>query len=63
MDLADTDYYLSRAEEELTLGETASNKRAAWAHFQLAGRYLDLAYGGPANEDAKDDMPLTLPAA
>jgi hypothetical protein len=47
------DYYLDRAEIELTLGDEAENRRAAWAHFQLAGRYLDLVYRGPANDDAE----------
>ena len=42
----DKNYYLERAEAELTLGDAAGDRRAAWAHFQLAGRYLDLAYGG-----------------
>lgn len=58
---ADKDYYLDRAEIELTLGDEAENSRAAWAHFQLAGRYLDLAYRGPANDEeppANDDAAI-----
>lgn len=46
----DKDYYLGRAEHELDLGEAAENSRAAWAHYQLAGRYLDLAYSDAAND-------------
>lgn len=41
----DKDYYLNRAESELRLAEGAIHEKAAWAHFQLAGRYFDLAYG------------------
>ena len=52
----DKDYYLERAEAELTLGDAAGDRRAAWAHFQLAGRYLDLAYGGGEEEAA--DAPV-----
>lgn len=45
-------YFLERAEAELRLGEEAENDKAAWAHFQLAGRYFDLAHGSepPATE-------------
>ena len=45
------DHYLTRAEAELTLGDEAGDRRAAWAHFQLAGRYLDLAYGSEAERE------------
>lgn len=45
---ADRDYYLMRAEEELRCGERAATKCAADAHFELAGRYFDLAYRGIA---------------
>lgn len=40
------DYWLDRAEFHLDLGEKTADTRASWAHFQLAGRYLDKAYGG-----------------
>ncbi|MDQ8757829.1 hypothetical protein RCO27_16505 [Sphingosinicella sp. LHD-64] len=46
------DYYLARAEAELTLGDEATDDRAAWAHFQLAGRYFDLAFGGAEDRGA-----------
>jgi len=46
------DHYLTRAEAELTLGDEAGDRRAAWAHFQLAGRYLDLAYGDAEEREA-----------
>ncbi len=49
------DYYLARAEAELTLGDEAADDRAAWAHFQLAGRYFDLAFGG----GAPDELPVS----
>lgn len=53
---AEKTYYLERAEAELRLGEQADNEKAAWAHFQLAGRYFDLAHGSaPA---VPDRMPI-----
>ena len=52
---ADKDYYLERAEAELTLGDEAGDRRAAWAHFQLAGRYLDLVYRGGEEGEAADE--------
>ena len=52
MGRTDRDYLLERAEEELRLGEAAKSKKAADAHFELAGRYFDLAYRGPDNAPA-----------
>lgn len=40
------DYWLERAEFHLDLGERTADTRASWAHYQLAGRYLDRVYGG-----------------
>jgi hypothetical protein len=40
------DYWLERAEFHLDLGEKTADTRVSWAHYQLAGRYLDRAYGG-----------------
>jgi hypothetical protein len=51
-------YYLERAEAELRRGEAATTKRAADAHFELAGRYFDMAYRG-----APPDDPSLAPAA
>jgi hypothetical protein len=45
----DRDYFLRRAEEELERGEAATMKCAADAHFELAGRYFDLAHRGEPN--------------
>lgn len=42
------DYWLERAEFHLNLGERTADTRASWAHYQLAGRYLDRVYGGVA---------------
>lgn len=39
------DYWLERAEFHLDLGERTADTRASWAHYQLAGRYLDRVYG------------------
>lgn len=51
MDSAERDYFLERAEAELDLANAAGHKRAAQAHYYLAGFYLDRAYGGTANEN------------
>lgn len=51
MDLADKDYFLERAEAELDLANAATHERAAFAHYHLAGFYLDRAHGGAANDD------------
>lgn len=51
-------YFLDRAEAELRLGEQAENEKAAWAHFQLAGRYFDLAHG---SEPAATERPPIFP--
>lgn len=40
------DYWLERAEFHLELGERTADTRVSWAHYQLAGRYLDRVYGG-----------------
>ena len=55
MNPADRGYFLERAEEELKLGESAGTKRAADAHFELAGRYFDLAYRGAGNHEGPPD--------
>ena len=41
------DHWLDRAQFHLDLGEKTADTRASWAHYQLAGRYLDRAYGEP----------------
>lgn len=41
----ESEYYLQRAETELALAQSASNPSAVRAHYHLAGRYLDRAYG------------------
>jgi len=51
----DRDHWLERAEHHLGLGEEAGDSRASWAHFQLAGRYLDRAYGGGDAEECRED--------
>jgi hypothetical protein len=57
----DRDYWLERAEHHLGLGEEARDSRASWAHFQLAGRYLDRAYGGqPYGVPETRDGPITI---
>lgn len=53
----DRNYYLERAEQELKRGETAATRQAADAHFELAGRYFDLAYG-----DASSGETLSAPS-
>lgn len=62
MDPDHKDYYLARAEAELALGDEATDDRAAWAHFQLAGRYFDLAFGGDDSGEtlAQSSVPAQL---
>lgn len=40
-----SEYFLRRAEVQLALAQSADEPRAVRAHYHLAGRYLDLAYG------------------
>ena len=47
----DSDYYLKRAEIELTAARAARHPAAMRAHYFLAGFYLDKAHG-----------PVTAPA-
>lgn len=53
----DRSYFLERAEEELRSGEQARSKAAADAHFELAGRYFDLAHGGAEGIDTVRNTP------
>lgn len=39
-----SDYFLERAEQQLSLARAASDDRVAQAHFELAGRYWDRAF-------------------
>ncbi len=41
----DSDYYLQRAEVELTAARSARHPAAMRAHYFLAGFYLDKAHG------------------
>jgi len=50
------DYWLERADFHLDLGEKTADTRASWAHYQLAGRYLDRVYGGEASGSAADPV-------
>lgn len=45
------DDWLDRAEFHLDLGEKTADTRASWAHLQLAGRFLDRAYGDSADSE------------
>jgi len=40
----DSEYYLHRAEAELSLAQAAPHPAAVRAHYHLAGHYLDRAY-------------------
>ena len=56
------DYYLERAEAELTMAQRSTSPQAVKAHYTLAGYYLDLVYSersgisaaGASNEAAVD---------
>lgn len=50
------DYWLERAAFHLDLGERTADTRASWAHYQLAGRYLDRAYGGAPVQRRQDHV-------
>ncbi len=41
----DANYLYQRAEEELELAQAADHPAAVKAHYTMAGRYLDSAYG------------------
>ena len=60
--LSRRDYWLERAEHHLGLGEGAADSRASWSHFQLAGRYLDRAYGGGQTEHGWESGAVALRA-
>lgn len=47
----DSDYYLRRAETELTMAQAADHPAAVRAHYFLAGFYLDRVHG-PVSDDA-----------
>lgn len=49
----DRDYWLERADFHLDLGEKTADTSASWAHYQLAGRYLDRVYGEASAEQAE----------
>lgn len=48
----DQDYYLGRAEAELTLAQQSTIPAAVKAHYLLASHYLDLVYSGETAETA-----------
>lgn len=50
-----SEYYLRRAEAELALAQSASNLDAVRAHYHLAGRYLDKAYGDEIEKAPRRD--------
>lgn len=50
------DYWLERAEFHFELGERTADTRTSWAHYQLAGRYLDRVYGGAPVERREDHL-------
>jgi hypothetical protein len=57
------DYWLERAEFHLDLGEKTADTRASWTHYQLAGRYLDRAYGGASAGLSTDHQLVAEPVA
>ncbi len=42
----DRTYFYERAEQELAMAQQAAGPESSRAHYELAGHYLDLAYGG-----------------
>ena len=57
------DYWLERAEFHLDLGVRTADTRASWAHYQLAGRYLDRAYCGAPPGLSTDHQLVAEPVA
>ncbi|KRB86368.1 hypothetical protein ASE00_06550 [Sphingomonas sp. Root710] len=60
----DSEYYLHRAEAELSLAQAAPHPAAVRAHYHLAGHYLDRAYAlGVRKPSARliriDDLPTS----
>lgn len=51
----DSDYYLQRAEAELTMAQAADHPAAVRAHYHLAGFYLDRVHSPLSNEALADD--------
>jgi hypothetical protein len=66
MDAADRNYFLDRAEEEITQANEATQAEVARVHYHLAAYYLDRVYGDPPEPDQADaaaPSPLsTLPS-
>lgn len=50
---ADRVYYLARAEEELELAQRARHEKVVYAHYLLAGLYLDRVYGSGPGDGAQ----------
>lgn len=44
---ADVEYFSARAEQEIARAQSAEHPAAVQAHYELAGHYLELVYGGP----------------
>lgn len=58
----DRDYYLRRADAELSLAQLAVHPAAVRAHYHLAGFYLDRAYGAAIERepvDSKAGVPVS----
>lgn len=61
MDQADKNYFLDRAEEEITQANQAVHAKVARVHYHLAAYYLDRVYGGEADGAAADQGDVRSP--
>lgn len=57
----DSDYYLQRAEAELTMAQAADHPAAVRAHYFLAGFYLDRVHASPPDISGTFPHPHLVP--
>ena len=53
--LDDRAYYYQRAAAEISMAQRATGPQAVRAHYNLAGHYLDQAYGGTSGRPASSE--------
>ncbi len=61
MDQADKNYFLDRAEEEITQANLAIHAKVARVHYHLAAHYLDRVYGADADGAAASEGDVRSP--
>lgn len=56
----DQAYFHQRAEAELRMAQRATGSEATKAHYELAGHYLNIAFGGEPHSPPADASMQTL---